>query len=536
MINRPWQVPPVLAYSLPSPEITNPMLEDLNASVGRGELSQHRPNSFVSAYRRVFDQNRGVFGQRSAKQPTVDDKQSSKGSAIDTKHINSSAIDSKQNSKNCAFDSRCIKSPQSGHKTIKTELNNQINASLCTNTVLKGWSKPAPVLGAAPTEPKLASEAAPVDNGAALFKLNTGAVSSPKVIATIPSNRDVLKPQQEFPLAPKRKQSESSLKTTPAPNVSSAPKIGPAPKLFSAPKPYPAQSVIASLESDITDVPSPKLNSPRFPTRFIYPTPTVATATPSIASTTVATGAATPSTTSMITTPGIFKTIVSSPKSPISSPKAPARTLNRTAESPGTSRRTPLSTTNQNIIQFFEQKQNSFPINSNNNIIINNNNKERKLTDEKYCLPVFPTDTMKDFNRQIQPEIFKTSYLQKSAENKTNMAPKITQNQTNMAAGGVGAAGFPQITSTSMVAKTKALFEDRGKENRQFVPLIKSRTFSSFPTEFGGSQQSNSSHTPSPPTRSSSRKVIAEYQGYHQSNITQPYISKQCKLNESQVI
>ncbi len=54
------------APSLPSPEIINPMIEDLNSNTGRGETFVHRPNSFVSAYRRVFDSNRGVFGSKTS--------------------------------------------------------------------------------------------------------------------------------------------------------------------------------------------------------------------------------------------------------------------------------------------------------------------------------------------------------------------------------------------------------------------------------------------------------------------------------------
>ena len=54
------------APSLPSPEIINPVIEDMNSNTGRGETFVHRPNSFVSAYRRVFDSNRGVFGSKTS--------------------------------------------------------------------------------------------------------------------------------------------------------------------------------------------------------------------------------------------------------------------------------------------------------------------------------------------------------------------------------------------------------------------------------------------------------------------------------------
>ena len=45
------------------PEERDPVAESLQAGVGKGEpVSFYRPRTFVSAYRQVFDQNRGVFG------------------------------------------------------------------------------------------------------------------------------------------------------------------------------------------------------------------------------------------------------------------------------------------------------------------------------------------------------------------------------------------------------------------------------------------------------------------------------------------
>merc|ERR1719228_2174458 len=44
------------------PDVVDPVAESLNAGVGKGEPSFSRPNTFVSAYRRVFDQHRGVLG------------------------------------------------------------------------------------------------------------------------------------------------------------------------------------------------------------------------------------------------------------------------------------------------------------------------------------------------------------------------------------------------------------------------------------------------------------------------------------------
>merc|ERR1719158_2666651 len=72
---------------------------------------------------------------------------------------------------------------------------------------------------------------------------------------------------------------------------------------------------------------------------------------------------------------------------------------------------------------------------------------------------------------------------------------------------------FPHIPSTSMVSKTKALFEATSPEtkNRNFVPLTKSRTFSSFPTESSPDSRDDGPLTPSVPQRISSRKVFDTY-------------------------
>lgn len=69
---------------------------------------------------------------------------------------------------------------------------------------------------------------------------------------------------------------------------------------------------------------------------------------------------------------------------------------------------------------------------------------------------------------------------------------------------------FPHIPGTSMVAKTKALFEGAGGPTN-FAPLTKSRTFSSFPTN----RSIDGPSTPSVPARKSSRKV---FEGYKSMN------------------
>lgn len=98
----------------------------------------------------------------------------------------------------------------------------------------------------------------------------------------------------------------------------------------------------------------------------------------------------------------------------------------------------------------------------------------------------------------IKPsDVLKTPYLLPT------VYPKNSPNSFN---------NFPQITSTSMVAKTKALFEEKDKSDG-FIPLGKSRTFSCFPTDIGEKESSGSvcPLTPSVPQRNSSRSVIASY-------------------------
>merc|ERR1711997_868606 len=80
----------------------------------------------------------------------------------------------------------------------------------------------------------------------------------------------------------------------------------------------------------------------------------------------------------------------------------------------------------------------------------------RELRAEKYF-----TENQPDVNSFKPSDTLKTPFL----------LPTRSQQQFN---------NFPQINSTSMVAKTKALFEE--KDRADFVPLGKSRTFSSFPS------------------------------------------------------
>ena len=104
-----------------------------------------------------------------------------------------------------------------------------------------------------------------------------------------------------------------------------------------------------------------------------------------------------------------------------------------------------------------------------------------------------------NLNQLARPgDVLRTPYLSSSSR-----ALNHHQSSQNV----VG--NFPHIPGNSMVAKTKALFEGGGGPT-SFVPLTKSRTFSSFPTNRGLESPS----TPSVPARKSSRKV---FEGYNKS-------------------
>ena len=106
-----------------------------------------------------------------------------------------------------------------------------------------------------------------------------------------------------------------------------------------------------------------------------------------------------------------------------------------------------------------------------------------------------------NLNQMARPgDVLRTPYLLSSSSRALNHH----QSSQNV----VG--NFPHIPGTSMVAKTKALFEGGGGPTN-FVPLTKSRTFSSFPTNRG----LDGPGTPSVPARKSSRKV---FEGYKSMN------------------
>eukprot|EP00092_Neocalanus_flemingeri_P066376 GFUD01080843.1.p1 GENE.GFUD01080843.1~~GFUD01080843.1.p1 ORF type:complete len:735 (+),score=133.85 GFUD01080843.1:413-2617(+) len=110
--------------------------------------------------------------------------------------------------------------------------------------------------------------------------------------------------------------------------------------------------------------------------------------------------------------------------------------------------------------------------------------------------PKYVVDNYPNLNSIKPTDVLKTPYL----------LPTSTPTTTNQNVG-----NFPQINSTSMVAKTKALFEEKDN-NSNFIQLGKSRTFSSFPT---GNDNDviipGCPLTPSVPQRNSSRKVFATY-------------------------
>jgi hypothetical protein len=136
--------------------------------------------------------------------------------------------------------------------------------------------------------------------------------------------------------------------------------------------------------------------------------------------------------------------------------------------SPASRRRMPLSTTNQNIVSFFENKH--------------------KVSDPFSAGHSKRSSSASRRSRQ--------SEIPKEAAFLDFQPEKSTRNKE---------LGLSYVPTTCQVAKTKAMFEE--KENH--LPIQKSRTFSSFPTDYSFGEEPL---TPSPPQRSSSRKVIADFQ------------------------
>ena len=472
------------APSQASPDILNPVLEDMNSTMGKGETSVHRPNTFVSAYRRVFDHNRGVFGPGSPKMA----------------HKNNDLNGSKDLLLSPKMDAKNLKntnsiSPTWSPKTIKSSPN------IKQDTVMKFF------------QPKVSIKEENTKRIESALKKESPVFATPATTAS------------PFPVAPKR----ANKFVQPAPGASNQLK----------------QTFIPPYQEQTAYLTSPQLQSTSITSQKLQPVPMTsqehqqarlmtsqklqpASLTSQMQKTAPTTfqklQTAPMNSQKLQTAPMTSQKLQTGPMTtqqlqtaPITSQKLQAVTPISLPSSPSAPRRVPLSlqsNNNQNIVSFFENKQNNFSKN-----------------EEKIPRPIFPKTV--DYKPEtVKPaEILKTPFLLESRPSEDQeLAPKMSTSpkKINMATPkGQGSAvvplvdggpvvpivGFPQV-STSMVAKTKALFEDRGKENVNFVSLKKSRTFSSFPTEFGGTEKVQHSFplSPSPPKRSSSRRVIADYQ------------------------
>ena len=137
----------------------------------------------------------------------------------------------------------------------------------------------------------------------------------------------------------------------------------------------------------------------------------------------------------------------------------------------------------------------------------------------------------------IKPsDVLRTPYLlptvhNNKSNNNNNINSNISKSNSRInvidsSSQGAAFNNFPQITSTSMVAKTKALFEGKeGKDKTEgFLPLGKSRTFSCFPTAveegaggLGAGAKRECPLTPSVPQRKSSRVATSRYKSMNSS-------------------
>ena len=462
------------APSQASPDILNPVLEDMNSTMGKGETSVHRPNTFVSAYRRVFDHNRGVFGPGSPKMA----------------HKNNDLNGSKDLLLSPKMDAKNLKntnsiSPTWSPKTIKSSPN------IKQDTVMKFF------------QPKVSIKEENTKRIESALKKESPVFASPATTAS------------PFPVAPKRA------------NKFFQPDSGASNQLN--------HTFIPPHQEQIAYLTSPQLQSTSITSQKLQPVPMTSPERQQARLMTSQKLQPASLTSQMLqTAPTTFQKIQTAPMTsqnlqtsqmtsqklhtaPMTSQQLQAVTPISLPSSPSAPRRVPFSlqsNNNQNIVSFFEKKQNNFSKN-----------------EEKIAKPIF-SKTVDYKPETIKPaEILKTPFLLESRPlEDQELAPKMSTSpkKINMATPkGQGSAavplvdggpvvpivGFPQV-STSMVAKTKALFEDRGKENVNFVSLKKSRTFSSFPTEFGGTEKVQHSFplSPSPPKRSSSRRVIADYQ------------------------
>ena len=411
------------APSQASPDILNPVLEDMNSTMGKGETSVHRPNTFVSAYRRVFDHNRGVFGPGSPKMAHKN---------IDLNGSKDLLLSPKMDAKNLKNTTSI--NPTWSPKTIKSSPN------IKQDTVMKFF------------QPKVSIKEENTKRIESAPKKESPVFATPATTVS------------PFPVAPKR----ANKFVQPAPGASNQLK----------------QTFIPPHQEQPAYLTSPHLQSTSMTSQKLQPLPMTSQerqqarpmTSQQLQPTSLTSQKLQPAS---MTSQKLQTAPMTSQKLqtvPMNSQKLQAVTTISLPSSPSAPRRVPLSlqsNNNQNIVSFFENKQNNFSKN-----------------EEKIAKPIFPKTV--DFTPEtVTPaEILKTPFLLESRplEDK-ELAPKMSTSpkKSNMATPkGLGSAvplvdggpvvpivGFPQV-STSMVAKTKALFEDRGKENFNFVSLKKS--------------------------------------------------------------
>ena len=115
------------APNLSIPEVADPVAESLQAGVGKGEKAFYRPSTFVSAYRQVFDQNRGVFGSqaqlKSPESPLVNPRHTHAASTSQgsTNHSNKSTDSATKNHKILKIPDSPLQSPKVSKKLIVLE-------------------------------------------------------------------------------------------------------------------------------------------------------------------------------------------------------------------------------------------------------------------------------------------------------------------------------------------------------------------------------------------------------------------------------
>lgn len=543
------------APSLPSPDLANPVVEEINNASGRGQShrpnsSSAQPNSFVSAYRRVFDQNRGVFG---TKPKTAVAAAGSGGSGLFVKSAQASP-EIKAENKTLRLVSPSPKLEQK--KTLTNSPNKTVDSPNLMSGTRFSWNRnisrskkdQQPVEPQKGETPKLrfAPEAAsPKSPVAPLRRQPSTATSDVETFPKQTSQQQFVSKSASFsPPEPRNPESPSKISmfqkiarpaAVQSPGQTGKPAVAPliSPAAEPAARHVPSKLQTSQEQQKVSFEQQENL-SRKDDTPLHNTSGLMLKSSPALSRRPLHAASSVPSPTYQrkfheMQPPQTIAKSAGVPEfsQPASSPLLSRKTMPDPAassSSPSMARRIPLSAANRNIISFFEQKQNN----------IDNMRRPFMKSEGNLFKPKFPTDSMTDFSpAPLRPaESLRTPYLLESKPNQTKAAAAaadILPNKFKMAAAAIStdrgldkSVAFPSsIQSTSMVARTKALFEEpRGKEN--YVPLTKSCTFSSFPTEFGGGrsivvpgEMSSSSHfsTPCPPRRTSSKKVLADYQG-----------------------